>query len=180
MLPFPFKVSVFSLDTTNSDSITRKIRLRIQVKQCKTNAKIASNFRRDLRSLISKDVCSAPCEIQAVTLRCRIRKKVNILQTNFEIKMDPNIIFSRGQCNSSCVKCETERKLQKIISNLKRLVNSDKFVLPFDGQKYLLERKHVKGMRSRGRCKKTSRKGSKISRYTFCSVAKIFIHFEVE
>ena len=77
--------------------------------------------------------------------------------------MDPNIIFYPGQCNSSCIKCETESKLQKIISNLKRLVNSDKFVLPFDGQKYVLERKDVKGMKPRSRCKKTSKKNGKIS-----------------
>ena len=143
--------------------ITRRIRLKIQVKQCKTNAKIASNFRRDLRQLISKDVCSAPCEIHAVSLKCRTRKKVNILQTSFEIKMDPSLIFSRGQCNSSCVKCETESKLQKIISNLKRLVNSDKFVLPFDGQKYVLERKDIKGMKPRGRCKKVSNKNGEMN-----------------
>ena len=72
--------------------------------------------------------------------------------------MNPNVIFTRAQCNSSCVRCETESKLQKIIANLKRLVNSDKFVLHFDGQKYQLERRDIKGMRPKSRCKKASKK----------------------
>ncbi|CAB3988702.1 Signal peptide, CUB and EGF-like domain-containing 3 [Paramuricea clavata] len=158
------------VDLTNVDSITRKIRLRIQVKQCKTNAKIASNIKRDLRLLISKDVCSAPCEIHAVTLKCRIRKKTNILLTNFEIKMDPNVIFSRARCNSSCLKCKAESKLQKIISNLKRLVNSDKFVLAFDGHKYLLDRKDVKGMKPRSRCERTSKRNGSCRRGSYFDV----------
>lgn len=75
--------------------------------------------------------------------------------------MDPNMIATQSHCNSSCVKCQTEIKLQKIISNLKRLVNSDKFILPFDGQKYILDRKDIKGMRLRSSCKRPSRRSGK-------------------
>ena len=147
------------------DSISRKFRLRIQVKQCRTNAKIVSSFKRDLRVLISKDICSAPCEIHAVTLKCRSRKKMNILHTSLEIRMNPNVIFSRAWCNSSCIRCEAESKLQRIISNLKRLVNSDKFVLSFDGQKYVLDRKNLKGMKPKSRCKRAPRRSGKNVRY---------------
>ncbi|XP_028412073.1 signal peptide, CUB and EGF-like domain-containing protein 2 isoform X2 [Dendronephthya gigantea] len=160
------------VDTTKLALIARKIRLRIQVKQCKTNAKIASNFRRDLRLLISKDICSAPCEIHAVTLRCR-KKRTNILLTSFEIKMDPNMIFAQSHCNSSCVKCLTEIKLQKIISNLKRLVNSDKFILPFDGQKYILDRKGIKGMRWSSGCKRPSRRSGSCRRGSYYDVKSL-------
>ena len=158
------------IDENVIDSISRKIGLRIQVKQCRTNAKIVSSFRRDLRVLISKDICSAPCEIHAVTLKCRSRKKKDILHTSLEIRMNPNVIFSRAWCNSSCIKCEAETKLQRIISNLKRLVNSDMFVLSFDGQKYALDRKNLKGIKPKGRCKRTPRRSGSCRRGSYYDV----------
>jgi hypothetical protein len=182
MCKITFLIQFLPLDENDIDTITRKIRLRIQVKQCKTNARIVSNFRRDLRLLISKDICSAPCEIHAVTLKCRTRRKINILHTNLDIRMNPNLIFSRAQCNSSCIKCEAESKLQKTVTNLRRLVNSDKFVLSFDGQRYVLDRKDVKGVRTKSRCKKAPRRNGKtffislkavlISQNTLCFVSQ--------
>lgn len=143
-------------------SISRKIRLRFQVKLCKNSAKITSRFRRDLKTLISKDICSASCEIHAVTLRCRTRKKTNILHVNFEIRMATDIIFSHANCKSSCARCKIENELENIVGRMRRWVNSNKFALSFDGQKYLLKRKDVKGLKTEIRCERVSKKNGKI------------------
>lgn len=141
------------------NSLSRKIRLKLQVSNCKTTNKVQASFLRDLRRrLVLKDVCSAPCKIQAMSLRCRSKKKTNILQANFEVEMDQNLMFSSALCNSSCVRCETENKLQKIITNLRRLANSDRLILPFNGQKYSLDRRDIKGTRLKYRCKKSNKK----------------------
>ena len=138
--------------------MSRKIRLKLQVRHCKTTNSAEESFLRDLRRrLVSKDVCSAPCRIQAMSLRCRSRKKTNVLHANFEVEMDQNLIFSSIRCNSSCVRCETENKLQRIITNLRRLANSDRLVLPFNGQKYSLDRRDIKGARFKYRCKKSNK-----------------------
>lgn len=139
--------------------MSRKIRLKLQVRHCKTTNKEEASFLRDLRRrLVSKDVCSAPCRIQAMSLRCRSRKKTNVLHANFEVEMDQNLIFSSTRCNSSCIRCETENKLQRIITNLRRLANSDRLVLPFNGEKYSLDRRDIKGARFKYRCKKSNKK----------------------
>lgn len=148
-------------------SVSRKIRLKLHVSHCKTSNKVEASFLRDLqRRLNSKDVCSAPCKIQAMSLRCRSRKKTNVLHANVEVELDENLIFSSTRCNSSCVRCETENKLQRIISNLRRLANSDKLVLPFNGQKYSLDRKDIKGTKLKYRCKKSHRNTGK---YLICT-----------
>ncbi|XP_046864098.1 signal peptide, CUB and EGF-like domain-containing protein 2 isoform X2 [Xenia sp. Carnegie-2017] len=158
------------VDLSRKNFITRKIRLKLKVRRCKTNAKISSNFRRDLRQLILKEVCSAPCEIQAVTSRCRF-KNIYFLLASFEIKIDIYSVAQQSSCNSSCTRCKAEIRLHRIAFNLRKLVNSGKLFLSFNGDKYLVRRKDIRGLKKKLKCARNPRGQSSCARGNYFKVS---------
>ena len=113
------------------------------------------------RKLLNEDVCSFPCKIHGLSLRCRPRKNGKMLQANFELELDQSLIMPARFCNSSCLRCQMEERLLKFIVGLRSLADNEKFNVSLRGQVYTLNRKSLKVTKIRDACMKGRKRKSK-------------------
>lgn len=78
------------------------------------------------KRLISQEVCNFPCKIFKPQLRCRMKNGEQVVSVNFEIQLDQNVISTSKHCNDTCVKCQMEDRLQRMINAIRSLMENSK------------------------------------------------------
>ena len=147
-------------------TVRRKIRLRVPVgQQCRQGIAAKERVLEDLKKkLLSQGICDFPCQIHNVGLKCRLKRNPQYLQAIFEIELDKNVVFTSQHCNTSCLQCQMENRLQRFVSDLRNLANNDKLNVSVNGKEFRVGRRSVKASRLTHACDQRSRNRRKSKR----------------
>lgn len=115
------------LPTEGVVTISKKVRVRLSQASPCNYKNIKDQFLTKLQKrLISQEVCNFPCKIFKPQLRCRIKNGEQVVSVNFEIQLDQNVISTSKHCNDTCVKCQMEDRLQRMINAIRSLMENSK------------------------------------------------------
>lgn len=126
-------------------TISKKVRIRLtQFSPC-TYKDIKDQILTKLqKKLLSQEVCNFPCKIFKLQLRCPVRRGERVVSISFEIQMDQNVISTSKFCNDTCMKCQMEERLQKMISGIRTLTDNNKLNVSVYGQTFTVTKKSLR------------------------------------
>ena len=116
------------------------------------------------KKLFSQEECNFPCKIIKPQLRCKRGKGTLIV--NFDIQLDQTVISTSKFCNDTCMKCQMEERLQKMISVLRTLTDNNKLNLSVYDQTFTVIKKSLRIIKESDNChrEKTKRKLRRIGK----------------
>ena len=127
-------------------TISKKVRVRLtQISPCKykdIKDQILTKLQKKILS--QAEVCNFPCKISKLQLRCPLRKGERVVSVSFEIQMDQNVISTSKHCNNTCMKCQMEERLQRMISAIRTLTDNNKLNVSVYDQTFTVTRKSLR------------------------------------
>lgn len=154
-----FLFSMFLAGVEQVSIISKRVRVRLeQVLPCKRKELKGEILAKLQKKFLSQEVCNIPCNILNLQLRCKQQKgqtgKVEKVSVSFDIELNENSIATSKFCNSSCVKCQMEERLRKMIYDLRIHADNNKLNVSVDDQIFTVLRKSVRVQRETNHCGK--------------------------
>ncbi|CAH3132489.1 unnamed protein product [Porites lobata] len=139
--------------------ISKKVRVRLeQVLPCKRKELKDEILAKLQKKFLSQEVCNIPCKILNLQLRCKQQKgqtgKVEKVSVSFDIELNESAIATSKFCNNSCVKCQMEERLKKMIYDLRIHADNNKLNVSVDDQIFTVLRKSVRVQKETNHCSK--------------------------
>jgi len=124
------------------------------------------------KKLLSHEVCNNfPCKIFKPQLRCRFRKEKGekrkeegerTVSVYFDIELNQKVISTSKFCNDTCMKCQMEERLQKVIAALRTLTDNSKLNVTVDDQTFTIAKKSLRVTKDSGdHCSTKTRRKTK-------------------
>ena len=122
-------------------TISKKVRLRLtETTLCDEEDKKEQFLVKLEQRLLSPEVSNFPCRIIGPHLRCRSKHGQTVVSVTFEVQMDQNVISTSKFCNNTCLKCQMEERLRKMIAVIRTLLASSKLNVSVDDQTISVKR----------------------------------------
>lgn len=92
--------------------------LRFSVQRCSSLAQGDKGlfFKELKRLLLKRKIFFEPCEVHGLSLKCKSKKKV--LVAYFLLEIRKGVVLTPQICNSTCLRCKLERRLQISIGRM--------------------------------------------------------------
>lgn len=154
-----FLFSMFFIGVEQVSIISKRVRVRLeQVLPCKRKELKSEILAKLQKKFLSQEVCNIPCKILNLQLRCKQQKgqtgKVEKVSVSFDIELNESAIATSKFCNNSCVKCQMEERLKKMIYDLRIHADNNKLNVSVDDQIFTVLRKSVRVQRETNHCSK--------------------------
>ena len=139
--------------------ISKKVRVRLEQNlPCKRKELKGEILAKLEKKFLSQEVCNIPCKILNLQLRCKQQKgqtgKVEKVSVSFDIELNESAIATSKFCNNSCVKCQMEERLKKMIYDLRIHADNNKLNVSVDDQIFTVLRKSVRVQKETNHCSK--------------------------
>lgn len=145
-------------------TISKRVRVRLeQVSLCKLKGVKDQILAKLQKKFLSQEVCNFPCKIFNLQLRCRLKRGERV-SVSFDIKLNQNVIATSKFCNDTCMKCQMEERLQKMINALRTLADNSKLNVSVSDQTFTVTKKSLRIVRESDHCHKTERTRRKVKR----------------
>ena len=139
-----------------------RVRLE-QVSLCKLEGVKDEILAKLQKKFLSQEVCNFPCKIFNLQLRCRLKRGERV-SVSFDIELNQNVIATSKFCNDTCMKCQMEERLQKMINALRTLADNSKLNVSVSDQTFTVTKKSLRIVRESDHCHKTERTRRKVKR----------------
>lgn len=148
-----FKLHPNSRDCLNKEetiTISKKVRLRLsEATLCDQEDKEKQFLAKLQQRLLSREVCNFPCSIIRPNLRCRLKNGQTVVSVTFEVEMDQNVISTSKFCNNTCLKCQMEDRLRRMIAAIRTLTANSKLNVSVDDQTISVKRTSLRITKTR-------------------------------
>lgn len=136
-------------------TISKKVRVKLnKVTFCENKEKESRFLAKLQQKLLSRDVCNFPCRIIRPQLKCRVKNGHQVVSVTFEVQMDQNVISTSKFCNNTCLKCQMEDRLQKMIFAIRTLTDNSKLNVSVDDQTVSFTRRSLRITKDSNHCHK--------------------------
>ena len=139
-------------------TLHRKARFVFLAARC-TNGKSRKikNFQYNFHNTLSDTNmlgCGSECQVSDINVECGSRRKkflqmakranAELVTVEFHLLVSPGETRSHQNCDVTCEKSNTERKMKRALKNLRKHINRGQLKVSFDGQLYEMSRKSLK------------------------------------
>ncbi|XP_071955177.1 signal peptide, CUB and EGF-like domain-containing protein 3 [Antedon mediterranea] len=132
----------------------RKATFSFKADKCRSKPRVKNRFQETLNKKISeieKGSCTNQCQVNSVELRCKHNRSKRarradsnrslVIEADFEIQIIPE--EPTASCNIECVRKHSERKLRRMVNELRRSINRKLFFVDFNGRQYEVNKRSL-------------------------------------
>ena len=163
-------------------TISKKVRVRLsQASPCNYKDMKDQFLTKLQKRLLSQEVCNFPCKIFKPQLRCRIKNGEQVVAVNFEIQLDQNVISTSKYCNDTCVKCQMEERLQRMIIAIRSLMENSKLNVSVYDRTITVTKKSLRVTKESDYCskEKAKRKTKRLGKNSSSALSYISLEFNI-